>query len=78
MANILKAVPALSWCLSDSLAQQRGHVSRALKTEGNTPKYGLISTLASLAEQLPRTKAAAPNTWQTNAGLPQKLIASLR
>lgn len=42
LANILKAVPAQSWCLSDSLAQQRDHVSRALKAGSNTPKYGLI------------------------------------
>ncbi|KAJ8779243.1 hypothetical protein J1605_012705 [Eschrichtius robustus] len=37
-----------------------------------------FSTLTSLAEQLPRTKAASPDTWQTNAVLPHELIASLR
>ena len=37
-----------------------------------------FSTLTSLAEQLPRTKTASPDTWQTNAVLPHELIASLR
>lgn len=36
-----------------------------------------FSTPPSLAEQLPRTKAASPDTWQTNAVLPHELIASL-
>lgn len=32
-----------SWCLSDSQGPAKGdRVSRALKTRGNTPKYGLI------------------------------------
>lgn len=36
-----------------------------------------FSTLPSLAEQLPRTKAASPDTWRTSAVLPPESIASL-
>lgn len=79
MANILKAVPAQSWCLSDSLAQQRDHVSRALKAGSNTPKYGLIFHSSFIGQAAAKkTKAASPGTWQTNVGLPQELVASLR
>ena len=44
-------------------------------TPQNTDSF---SSLPSLAEQLPRTKVASPDTWQTNAVLPHESIASLR
>ena len=49
------------------------------RRQGVTPqKTDSFSTLPSLAKQLPRTKVASPDTWQTNAVLPHESIASLR
>ena len=58
--------------------QQSNQVSRALKTRGNTPKYGLIFHSTFIDWAATKKKAASPNTWQINAVLPHELIASPR
>ena len=67
------------WCLSDSQGPAKGPSFQSFEDKGVTPQNtDLFSTPLSLAEQLLRTKAASPVTWQTSAVLPHELIASLR
>ncbi|KAF3856012.1 hypothetical protein F7725_016735 [Dissostichus mawsoni] len=49
----------------------------ALKTKGNTPKYGLIFHSTFIGPLPPRTKAASPDIWPTSAPSPPALTVSL-
>merc|ERR1712077_122015 len=43
---------------------------RALKTKGNTPKYGLIFHSSFIGRAGARTKAGSADTWPTSAASP--------
>ena len=73
--NCVLTVLVSEWSPGPSKGTKLPEPWRQGLTPQNTDSF---STLPSLAEQLPRTKNASSDTWQTNAVLPHESIASLR